>query len=83
MGMMLSIAFTMPLITHSMPREAMLAIFSGTKVGLGDAVSSLHSFITGLHIVFWVMAALLVLAVILSFMRFGSKKIELHAHNSN
>jgi EmrB/QacA subfamily drug resistance transporter len=76
MGMMLSIAFTMPLITHSMPREDMLAIFYGTKVGLADATSSLHSFITGLHIVFWVMAALLVLATILSFMRAGNKKIE-------
>jgi MFS family permease len=83
MGMMLSIAFTMPLITHSMPREAMLAIFSGTKVGLADATSSLHSFITGLHIVFWVMAALLVLATILSFMRAGNKKIEIPAHNPN
>lgn len=56
-GMMLSIAFTMPLITNSMPHEAMLAIFSGTKVGLDDASTSLHSFITGLHVVFWVMSA--------------------------
>jgi hypothetical protein len=83
MGMMLSIAFTMPLITHSMPREAMLAIFSGTKVGLDAAGSSLHGFITGLHIVFWVMSGLLVLATILSFMRAGSKKAEVPAHNPN
>jgi EmrB/QacA subfamily drug resistance transporter len=76
MGMMLSIAFTIPLITHSMPRAAMLAIFSGTKVGLDNATSSLHSFIQGLHIVFWVMAVLLVLATILSFMRAGSKGVE-------
>jgi EmrB/QacA subfamily drug resistance transporter len=73
MGMMLSIAFTMPLITHSMPREAMLAIFSGTKVGLDGATSSLQSFVQGLHTVFWTMSALLVLATILSFMRAGNR----------
>jgi hypothetical protein len=83
MGMMLSIAFTMPLITHSMPREAMLAIFSGTKVGLSDASSSLHSFITGLHVVFWVMSGLLVVATILSFMRASRKKVELQSQILN
>jgi EmrB/QacA subfamily drug resistance transporter len=78
MGMMLSIAFTMPLITHSMPREAMLAIFSGTKVGLDQGTSSLQGFVQGLHTVFWVMSALLVFATVLSFMRAGNRKgIEL------
>ncbi len=59
MGMMLSIAFIMPLLTNSIPHEEMLAIFSGTVVGIGGATdSSLQGFINGLHLVFWVMAGL-------------------------
>ncbi|MBP3963929.1 MFS transporter [Paenibacillus lignilyticus] len=52
MGMMLSIAFSMPIVTHSIPPEAMLAIFSGTQVGMNGAESSLNGFISGLHAVF-------------------------------
>ncbi|QHT61485.1 MFS transporter [Paenibacillus lycopersici] len=68
MGMMLSIAFSMPIVTHSIPHEAMLAIFSGTQVGMDDK-SSLNGFISGLHAVFWFMAALMALATVLSYLR--------------
>ncbi|SFI35566.1 drug resistance transporter, EmrB/QacA subfamily [Paenibacillus sp. UNC496MF] len=68
MGMMLSIAFSMPIVTHSIPHEAMLAIFSGTQVGMDDK-SSLHGFITGLHGVFWFMAALMAIATVMSYLR--------------
>lgn len=68
MGMMLSIAFTMPIITHSIPHEAMLAIFSGTQVGM-ESGDSLGGFIRGLHTVFWFMAALMLAATILSYFR--------------
>ncbi|QYR21334.1 MFS transporter [Paenibacillus sp. sptzw28] len=71
LGMMLSVAFTIPLVTHSIPKEAMLAIFSGTQVGLKNPAQSLSGFINGLHTVFWVMAALMVLACLLSVMRAG------------
>ena len=71
LGMMLSVAFTIPLVTQSIPREAMLAIFSGTQVGLENPEQSLSGFITGLHTVFWVMAALMVVAGFLSVMRAG------------
>jgi hypothetical protein len=49
----------------------MLAIFSGTQVGLKNPAQSLSGFINGLHTVFWVMAALMVLACLLSVMRAG------------
>ncbi len=71
LGMMLSVAFTIPLVTQSIPREAMLAIFSGTQVGLENPEKSLSGFITGLHTVFWVMAAMMVVACFLSVMRAG------------
>ncbi|MFC0333822.1 MFS transporter [Paenibacillus sepulcri] len=71
LGMMLSVAFTIPLVTQSIPREAMLAIFSGTQVGLANPDQSLAGFIHGLHAVFWVMAALMVIACVLSLMRAG------------
>lgn len=69
-GMMLSIALSIPLVTYSIPRQAMLAIFSGTEVGLKNAQSSLNGFVVGLHTVFWVMAALLLVATVLSALRF-------------
>jgi EmrB/QacA subfamily drug resistance transporter len=76
MGMMLSFAFSMPIITKSIPHDAMLAIFSGTKVGLEGGASSLNGFIHGLQDVFWFMAALLFIATILSYLRTGRKTNE-------
>ncbi len=61
-GMMLSIAFTIPLVTSSIPRQAMLAIFSGTEVGLRGSTASLQGFIDGLHTAFWVMAIIQLIA---------------------
>ncbi|MBB6731652.1 DHA2 family efflux MFS transporter permease subunit [Cohnella zeiphila] len=74
LGMMLSIAFSMPIVTHSIPRDMMLAIFSGTQVGMTGSESSLGGFIHGLQSVFWFMAALMLLATILSVLRFGGKR---------
>ncbi|PWI56906.1 MFS transporter [Sulfoacidibacillus thermotolerans] len=68
-GMMLSIAFTIPLVTASIPRQAMLAIFSGTEVGLKGAASSLQGFILGLQIAFWAMAILMLFATVMSALR--------------
>jgi len=68
-GMMLSIALTIPLVTSSIPRQAMLAIFSGTEVGLHGAANSLTGFVDGLHLAFWVMAGLLLVGTLLSGLR--------------
>ncbi|MDB5053560.1 MAG: family efflux transporter permease subunit [Bacilli bacterium] len=75
LGMMLSFAFSMPLITKNIPHEAMLAIFSGTKVGIEGDASSLTGFIHGLQAVFWFMSLLVLIATVLSFFRSGRKKI--------
>lgn len=68
-GMMLSVAFTIPLITSSIPRQAMLAIFSGTEVGLSGATASLQGFMDGLHMAFWTMAILMLIATVVSGLR--------------
>ncbi|MDB4865834.1 MAG: family efflux transporter permease subunit [Cohnella sp.] len=70
-GMMLSLTFSMPIVTHSIPHDVMLAIFSGTQVGLNGGNSALGGFITGLQGVFWFMAALMLLASVLSVLRAG------------
>jgi len=74
MGMMLSIAFSMPIITNTIPHEAMLAIFSGTKVGMDSGGGALDGFIHGLHLVFWLMAALMLIATLMSYLRSGSSR---------
>ncbi|MHB1684342.1 MAG: MFS transporter [Bacilli bacterium] len=68
-GMMLSIAFTIPLVTSSISRQAMLAIFSGTEVGLRGSTASLQGFIDGLHLAFWVMAIIQLIATGISGLR--------------
>lgn len=75
-GMMLSIAFTIPIVTASIPHQAMLAIFSGTAVGLKGESSSLQGFIHGLQMAFWVMAGLMLIATIMSAMRGEKKRVD-------
>ncbi len=76
-GMMLSIAFTIPLVTASIPRQAMLAIFSGTEVGLKGATTSLQGFIFGLQVAFWVMAGLMLIATVMSALRGDEKSFSI------
>jgi EmrB/QacA subfamily drug resistance transporter len=68
-GMIFSIALVMPIITSNIPKTAMMAIFSGTMVGLDGASASMSGFIHGLHIVFYAMSVLLLLAAVLSYLR--------------
>jgi EmrB/QacA subfamily drug resistance transporter len=68
-GMIFSIALVLPIITSNIPKDAMMAIFSGTKVGMGGDSSSMSGFINGLHVVFYAMSALLLLAAVLSYLR--------------
>jgi hypothetical protein len=46
LGMIFSIAFAMPIITDNIPKDAMMAIFSGTMVGLDGGSSSMNGFIS-------------------------------------
>jgi MFS family permease len=73
LGMILSFAFSMPIVSKSIPHETMLAIFSGTKVGLEGGTNALMGFIHGLQGVFWLMAGLMLIATILSFFRASRK----------
>lgn len=68
-GMIFSIALVMPIITSNIPKDAMMAIFSGTMVGLDGAQASMCGFIHGLHIVFYSMGALLLVGALLSYLR--------------
>ncbi len=74
-GMLVSIAFSLVLVTASIPKAAMLAIFAGTVQGLhGSAeTASLHGFIHGLHVAFWTMAGISLIAAILSALRGGGQ----------
>lgn len=74
-GMLISIAFSLVLVTSSIPRNAMLSIFAGTVQGLHGAaqMASLHGFVHGLHIAFWTMAGISLVAAVLSGMRGGQQ----------
>ncbi|WP_020375615.1 MFS transporter [Sulfobacillus thermosulfidooxidans] len=73
-GMLISVAFSLVLVTQSIPKPAMLAIFAGTVRGIPhyQAKGSITGFIHGLHLAFLVMAFIAVLATILSVLRADS-----------
>ncbi len=75
-GMLISIAFSLVLVTRSIPRSAMLSIFAGTVRGMPASArqASVTAFISGLHLAFWVMAGIALVATVLSIMRGSSKK---------
>jgi hypothetical protein len=51
----ISIAFVMAIITAAVPKDLLLAIFSGVTTGLSDA--RLEPFIGNMHTALWVLAA--------------------------
>jgi len=69
LAMIFSFAFSMPIISESIPHEVMLAIFSGTKSGMTGGSASMAGFIHGLKDVFWMMSALVMFATVLSVFR--------------
>ncbi|MDA8192577.1 MAG: MFS transporter [Thermaerobacter sp.] len=70
-GMLISVAFSLVLVTSQIPRQAMLAIFAGTVRGVSGPAraASLQGFIHGVHTAFWAMTAISLLAAILSALR--------------
>ena len=54
-GAVISIAFVMAIITAAVPKDLLLAIFSGVTTGLSDA--RLEPFIHNMHTALWVLAA--------------------------
>ncbi|MFL5884759.1 MAG: MFS transporter, partial [Thermoleophilaceae bacterium] len=66
-GAVISIAFVLAIITSSIPKSVLFAIFSGLAKGLSDA--KLAPFIHNMHTALWVLAATSVAGMIVSLMR--------------
>jgi EmrB/QacA subfamily drug resistance transporter len=66
-GAVVSIAFVLAIVTSSVPKETLFAIFSGVATGLSEA--KLDPFVSNMHTALWVLAATSVLGAIVSLMR--------------
>ena len=66
-GAVISIAFVLAVVTASIPKDVLLAIFSGVTTGLSDA--QLAPFIANMHTALWVLAATSVLGAVVSLLR--------------
>src|SRR3954454_794109 len=66
-GAVLSIAFVLAIVTSSVPKDVLLAIFSGVATGLSEA--RLEPFIHNMHTALWVLAATSVAGAFVSLLR--------------
>src|ERR671933_265293 len=66
-GAVISIAFVMAIITAAVPKDVLLAIFSGVATGLSDA--RLEPFIDNMHTALWVLAATSLVGAVVSLLR--------------
>lgn len=66
-GGIFSIAFALAIVASTLPQKVMFAIFAGVTTGVPDHV--LSAFMNGLHISFWLMAAISLLAAVISALR--------------
>ncbi|MFN8176150.1 MAG: MFS transporter [Solirubrobacteraceae bacterium] len=66
-GAVISIAFVLAVVTAAIPRDVLLAIFSGLTKGVSEA--RLEPFIANMHTALWVLAATSVLGAVVSLMR--------------
>ncbi len=66
-GAVLSIAFVMAVVTSSIPKSTLFAIFSGVSSGLSPA--KLDPFIHNMHAALWVLAAVSFLGVFVCLLR--------------
>src|SRR4051812_36772281 len=66
-GAVLSIAFVLAIVTASVPKETLLAIFSGVATSLSDR--QLEPFVHNMHIALWVLAATSLIGAFVSLMR--------------
>jgi MFS family permease len=54
-GAVISIAFVLAIVTSSVDKDTLFAIFSGVTTGLSDA--TLEPFVSNMHLALWVLAA--------------------------
>src|SRR3954454_7676740 len=66
-GAVISIAFVLAIVTNSIPKEVLFAIFSGLASGLSDA--RLAPFISNMHAALWVLAATSVVGAFVCLLR--------------
>ncbi|HWB70438.1 MAG TPA: MFS transporter [Solirubrobacterales bacterium] len=66
-GAVISIAFVLAIVTNSIPKEVLFAIFSGLATGLSAA--QLQPFIHNMHTALWVLAATSVVGAGVSLLR--------------
>jgi MFS family permease len=66
-GAVISIAFVLAIVTNSIPKEVLFAIFSGLASGLSSA--QLDPFIHNMHTALWVLTATSVLGAGVSLLR--------------
>jgi EmrB/QacA subfamily drug resistance transporter len=66
-GAVISIAFVLAIVTNSIPKEVLFAIFSGLATGLSSA--QLDPFIHNMHTALWALAATSVLGAGVSLLR--------------
>jgi EmrB/QacA subfamily drug resistance transporter len=68
-GAVISIAFVLAIVTSAVPRDVLLAIFSGVTTGLSDA--TLEPFVSNMHTALWVLAATSLVGAFVSLLRPG------------
>jgi MFS family permease len=66
-GAVISIAFVLAIVTAAVPKDVLLAIFSGVATGLSD--ERLEPFIHNMHTALWVLAATSMVGAVVSLMR--------------
>jgi EmrB/QacA subfamily drug resistance transporter len=66
-GAVLSIAFVMAVVTSSIPKATLFAIFSGVTTGLSEA--KLAPFIDNMHAALWTLAAVSLLGTVVCLLR--------------
>jgi EmrB/QacA subfamily drug resistance transporter len=66
-GAVLSIAFVLAMVTSAIPRDVLLAIFSGVSKGL--SAEKLAPFISNMHEALWVLAATSMVGAVVSLLR--------------
>jgi EmrB/QacA subfamily drug resistance transporter len=71
-GAVISIAFVMAIITAAVPKDLLLAIFSGVTTGLSAA--RLEPFIANMHTALWVLAATSLAGAVVSLLRPASPR---------
>jgi MFS family permease len=73
-GAVISIAFVMAIVTAAVPKDVLLAIFSGIATGLSD--ERLEPFIHNMHTALWVLAATSLVGAVVSLLRPRSVSAE-------